>query len=108
MMQSMNLQTILCEPIKKREEMILKEMKKIDEIKEANRLKEKSVVPEKKRLKNVYFHNKVCRYNQSFKSMGRNEHELHIKGFFSKKKNIKYKNIIKLYEYLQINRYKNL
>ena len=45
MMQSMNLQTILFSPIEKREEMFLKEMKKNDEIKEANRLKEKSVVP---------------------------------------------------------------
>ena len=60
-------------------------MKWIDEIKEANRLKEKKCCAEKKKLKNAYFHNKVCRYNQSFKSMGRNEHELHIKGFFSKK-----------------------
>ena len=55
MMQSMNLQTILFSPIKKREEMILKEMKKIDEIKEANHLKVKSVVPGKKRLKMFIF-----------------------------------------------------
>ena len=106
MMQSMNLQTILFSHIEKREEIILKEMKKIDEIKEANRLKEKSVVPKKKGWKMFIFTIRYVARIKVLKAWVEMSMNYILRAFFHERK--KKRNIIKLYEYLQINRYKNL
>ena len=88
--------------------MILKEMKKFDEIKEANRLKEKSVVPEKRGWKMFIITIRYVAIIKVLKAWVEMSMNYILRAFFQKKKKEKKRNIIKPYEYLQINRYKKL